>query len=192
MPTILVWLLLISCTSGGSVERQIDQSVKMYLDFAVNHYREAKWKGGSGEELFHPHFNGLGLGTGYDGLDRPDRSFFGMNLFTHVIVAGTRKGRARADREKPAEEVEDVFYVKVEYTIIAKTQDGKIVVLDEPAQTFQYLVFAADETDGKFKIIDFFPTFGTDFVGARYFLDHFDEFSVDSDLKIRLAERLGR
>ncbi len=187
---VVAGLMVSGCSYAATVDDQVQALVRTYIDYATSHYYDIDWHARVGPDLFHPHFNGLGHAD-YVAVALPEPSFFGMNLFTKAVATDVVHGRDRADLEAPPDEEQDLIFVKIVYTVIAATQDGKVVVLKKPAVTFQYLVLTVDVADRKLKIIDFSPTVGTTFVGARYFFDHFDQFSVDGELRRKLAAVLG-
>jgi hypothetical protein len=190
--TLSTLLFVAGCSSPPALDKRIDKIVSMYVDKVTNHAAERRWEGGSVDAIFHPDFNYLSLGTGYSGLESPSRVYEGTSLFIRTKIEEATEVQARVNLMKPPDTVEDAFFVKISYTLIAASEGDTLVMLPEPAQTFQYLVLSADPKDGSYKVIDFFPLSKSDFIGAQYFLDNFDSLSVDGEFKKLLAAKLGK
>jgi hypothetical protein len=191
---IFVGIVLIQgCWAQKNVAIQdLPPAVGLFVELATNHFIDKQWRKANITSIFHPNDFGLTDLPRYKGIPEIEPIVYdGQALFLTSKVGQVMRDRAWVDVTKRNEELEDALFVRIDYSVIATmAKDGKIRILDQPVSVRQYIILAVDTDDGKQKVIGVYPRH-EQFIGAKYFLENFEDLSGEKNLKDELKKAVG-
>lgn len=187
---ILSCLLLTECFSQDPERRSIEEYVDQFLNAYENHSFDDAWMKKNGPAI-HPDANAFGLTRQYASLADWPIEHPGLNVILDSRVIAIEKKRDHVDLASST--VEDGYFVKVRYSLVAKTVDGTLITLNGPETAYSYLILARDPKDGIYKWIDEFPSPRAFFLSIKYSTSRMEEIAhwfpdikIDSNAKAKL------
>jgi len=170
----LLILLLVSTSLAFAdpATDQIGSVTKKYIEYVTSHYYDRSWRTLARSQVFHSEYG--------EPIESDDMHFFkerrstiqaktsghlGLNFFIGSPEIGSIEETKETVQIGQSLVKDQTFYVaKLSYKVVGfwdYTEGvGKSEVFEEPTIAEQYLIFAIDPVDKKYKIIDQYPRGG--------------------------------
>ena len=192
--SLFLSLVSSSCYAQDVEYNQVQQTVSRYLE-SIDHSSEREWRKKNINKLYHPDINGLGASMKYNSISETLPEYRGINIVTQIKVGITKKGYEYVDTNKQKNSLEDAYFIKLNYKLLAVyyEKEGKVYqkkIYEKPIDASMYLVLAIDPNDKMYKVIDQYPTFLTELMSDKQFMKNTDEFSDDKEFLDKVSEEI--
>ena len=178
------------CYAQNAANSAVTETVQLYVDLVSSHELDVAWRRAHLDQVYHQNLNFLGVPNEYAGIPEKLVSNEGRYFFTSCRADSITEAKAWVDWTKPKTSEEIVYFAKLQFQLIAADVNGKLQIFPQPKEASEYLVLALDIADGRWKIIDSYPSMKSVYIAAAYAIAHYRDYRLDKSAVKALSELL--
>jgi hypothetical protein len=143
----------------ASLPNEIRDTVVGYLSLFKDSETSLTWQSKETGDIFHPHLNMFPGHKRYspisETLSIPPAADL---IYESISISKVLRAQEKVDLSIVGEEKQDAFFVQLDNLVIGTIKDKKLDLYNKPITYQYYIILASDESSGKYKVIDEYPS----------------------------------